>query len=430
MHPVPPLAQQWPRGPTNELHGAAFNGSSEGLVALLSNHSVDIDQGDPKGCTPLMIAAYHGNSDAVMILLVNGADVSIVEDYGRSALHASAQEGYCAISKMLLNAGADLEVTALFGITPLAMAAQQGHTAVMRVLLEAGANPDSRRSDGNTPLLFAAQHGDVDAIRMLLGAQADPLLSIKHGSEEYLPLDVAAQFGHSEVVRELVQHDGINGCGGASGGAKALRLAAKNQHVDILTLLTDAGVVDDGMSLAFAAAFGRELSAKFLLRQRKDDEAAYVNAESTLEIAPLFLAIGVAGFFPSPRTVRILVDAGADTTSAVRFTNNESVVGFEETPLALTTRMIREKRVARKEATEEQLHQLEGIRRLLLQVEAVHAISLLWPVVIPSMIGTAEAASRTLATPTALRTLLPILRRRAGRPRVVLAALVRCDKIV
>lgn len=45
--------------------------------------------------------------------------------------------------------------------------------------------------------------------------------------------------------------------------------------------------------------------------------------------------------------------------------------------LALTPLVLREQRIAGKHATEDQLHGLEGIRRLLLQVVAVHALS--WP---------------------------------------------------
>lgn len=75
--------------------------------------------------------------------------------------------------------------------------------------------------------------------------------------------------------------------------------------------------------------------------------------------------------------------------------------------------------------TEEQLYRLEDILRLLLRVEALHAVSWLWPVDTRSMVGTAEDARRKDATSTPLGKMLPLLRRRAQRPRVLLGALWR-----
>ena len=87
--------------------------------------------------------------------------------------------------------------------------------------------------------------------------------------------------------------------------------------------------------------------------------------------------------------------------------------------------MLREKKTAGKDATEHQRRRLEGIRRLLMRVGAIHAVSFLWPVDIPSMMGATEVANRKVAASTPLRMMLPILRRRARRPRVLLAALFR-----
>ncbi len=401
-------------------------------MALLSDGSIHIDQGNMNGGTPLMIASFKGHSGAVRILLKKGANVSIPADYGLTALHISAKQGHLAVSRMLVEAGADLEAaTSDLGDTPLHMAAERGHHEVMSMLIEAGANPDHRRWEGATPLFMAAQNGHTKAVKVLLRAKADPLLPSASSTAQHwtssraqhiVPLDVAAKIGNSEVVRELLQKVGIEGCGGVGGGVYALCLATTEQHLDIMALLTDAGVVDNGISLAAATEGGQETSVKFLLQQNKGD--AYVNSRGG---TPLLLALGFGGISsPSPRMVRLLVEAGVDTTSAVRVTNTRVEVGVNGTPLVVVSHVLREKKIAGKDATEEQLHRLEGIRRLLLRVEAVHAVSFLWPVGIPSMIGTAEeGTNRKKSASTPLRMVLPILRRRARRPRVLLAALVR-----
>lgn len=63
---------------------------------------------------------------------------------------------------------------------------------------------------------------------------------------------------------------------------------------------------------------------------------------------------------------------------------------------------------------------------MLMRVEAVHAGSWLWVSDVPSVIhGAAEGASRAEKMSTSLTSTLPILRRRARKPRILLASLFR-----
>ena len=381
-----------------------------------------------------MFASFGGKSHAVGMLLAKGASVSIAADDGITALLSSAKQGHIAVTKMLVKAGADLEVGLCDGGTPLFEAARNNNLGVMSVLIKAGANPDSRTLLGSTPMNVAAENGHVAAVKMLLGAKANPLLAMTDGSPgaSRVPLDMAAQDGHSEVVSELIQQVGIEGCGGASGGVKALSLAAAHQQLDTMIALMNAGVVDTGSSLTNAAAHGCELSITYLLRQRKGDEGAYVNYRDIQGGTPLMCALGIGdSCVPSPRIVRLLVDAGADTSSVMRFEKLNGQVVINEAPLSLTIRILRAKKLHVLDGTrptnavEEELHKLEGIRRLLLRVRAVHALSLLWPVDVSSTFGAAEDMRGVVAASTPLRMMLPILRRRARRPRVLLCALWR-----
>ena len=429
------LPQQRPRGHANKLHKAAYGGSIERLMAVLSDGSIDINHLDEEGWTPLMIASSCGDWHVVRILLKKGADVSICGAGGRTALHVSATRGHLAVTKRLVSAGANVDAAMnegnSDGATALHLAAEKGHLGIMSVLIGAGANLDSRSWDGMTPLFLAAQGGRLDAVKLLLRAKANPRLARTDADDEwgrrFVPLDMAAQCGHWEIVRELVQQLGIEGCGGPTAGVLAFRLAALDQHLDIMAMLADAGVEVTGGGLITAAARSSAQSMKFMLQQRKDDEAAFANFQNHVGETPLLCAIG-SGDVPisSPGIVRLLVDAGADTTSAIEFLTAEGEVEFNDTPLAIVSLMLDEKKVHGKDATEEELHRLEGIRRLLLRVGAIHAVSFLWPVVIPSIVGAAaEDTSKTVASSSPLRMMLPILRRRARRPRVLLTALFR-----
>ena len=419
MAQVPaPFPADFSPDPTNpELHEAIYQGATQSIVDLISAAgSMNVNQGDREGWTPLMCAAVKGYSHVATILLDKGADVSQADDYGYTALHIASLRGQMGVAAVLVNAGASLEAAGCDeSRTPLHLAAGKGHSGVVSVLIMAGANLNSRMRKGETPLFIAASRGYLDATKMLLRAKADPLLRAEYRwGTAFAPLDVAASQGHSEVVRELVQHVGIEGCGGRTGGALALCEAARQQHLGIMHTLTEAGVVDTGLAIHCAVTFNREASVKFLLQQPwgARDGRAYVDVPSPSGEAPLLTNI-LDRHARSPRIVQMLVSAGADTTSAVRVVMGEGPTSsFNGTPLSLTTRL---QRVGGgKDATEEQLHRLEAIRCLLLRVDAVLAVSWLWRNAVPHIAGAAVGVTgrNKKISPTLLRTMLTILRRR------------------
>lgn len=193
----------------------------------------------------------------------------------------------------------------------------------------------------------------------------------------------------------------------------------------------DAGVVDGGTALRLASVFGREASVKYLLEQKggASSPRAYMNSRGSDGETLLIccLGFGLLPFCrPSRRVARLLIDAGADTSSKARITGRQGEVVFNETPAALATCYLRETKIAGgKDNTEEQLNKIEGIRRLLLRVEAVYAVSWRWPSGTPLIAGGGKGSGRDTAPPTPLISMLPTLRRRARSPRVLVAALFR-----
>lgn len=325
-----PAQHQWPRGPSNALHKAACLGSHALTETVLRNSSLDIDKGDRQGITPLMMAAQGGYSRVAEILLEKGANVSIKADRDFTALHCCCHGGHVEVAKMLVGAGgSDLEARDRSGFTPLHTAADRGHWQVAAVLIKAGADVDTCQPCGSTPLFNAAFKGHVAVVRVLILGKANPHLGksmaldqLSSSGETSRPLDVAAQEGHSEVVRELIQRFGIDGCscGGANGGQFALVQAAGRDHVDVMGHLAVAGVVDPGPALLEAAEYGKEASVKFLLQQHQKRNATggglgYLNTRNPDGATPVSVCVRFAKC--SPRVLRLLIDAGADATSFV-----------------------------------------------------------------------------------------------------------------
>jgi ankyrin repeat protein len=400
------------------LYDFASTGSVERALNLLSKKSTDIDERcDGHGWTPLMVASKKGYLRIVRVLLRHGACVSASTDYGHTALHISMHNCRLAVTKTLIKAGADLEAKAtcftgtakIAGHTPLHLAAGMGFCDGMVALISAGANINSRMSNGATPLYLSACCGEIEALRILLRAGADPLLPV----DTNVPLDVASQEGHLPVVRELVQNFGIKGCSFA-GGIEALETAAFQGYTHIISFLCDSGVLDDEGTAFCAAVEGRHIECAKLLLQRRGgmtdmDGPAYINIAEGHD-SPL-LCTFYNGCCLAPRMARFLIDQGASTTTKVSFHLN-SLGTIQDTPL-----------VAAKMALQhaENTAGLRGVVRLLQQVDAIHAVSWLWP----SKTVVENKREKKLES---VGRMLPILRERAKKPRVLLGALDRYNK--
>ena len=392
---------------------------SKGIkLVRLDEHGRD-KYGISRGPIPIINAAERGLSKAIDKMVDQGDDVSLTNDAGFTALHAAAHHGHANIVRILAKGGSDLEAKTLEGDTPLHLATGEGETEAMKVLLEEGACVDSRNPGGATPLYTAAMQGHLGAVKVLLRANANPLLTYSnHSGGSFVPLNVAAQTGQLEVVRELLREFGILGCCGPSGGLDALRIAAVYGQVDIVSTLMDAGVEDAaGLALLDAIEYSQEAAVGRLLRQQNGWQASYVNfARTNLGFTALLQSFHCAEDKPcNPRITRRLVDAGADTSSAVqaRFEDNRACSSL--TPLEYMDGWILPKYRDERPTTDKHLQRLEAIRRLLLQAVAVHAVSWLWPGDVPLIVRPAKSLRRAKHSPSPLTTMLPVLRRRATR---------------
>ena len=174
--------------------------------AMLQSHESTLERldiGGPHGRTALSLAAEHGHSSIVRLLLDYGADMSKRDTrYGLAALHWACSSGSAYLCKLLIDAGAHVndEVAAS---PPLIIAAAKNRHKIVRVLLSHGADANIiERNSGRTPLHYAAARGNAQSVLDLLSHGAN--LNVKDQQLKRTPLDFAIASGNLEIIRSLL----------------------------------------------------------------------------------------------------------------------------------------------------------------------------------------------------------------------------------
>lgn len=85
---------------------AARNGDVDTLASYV-DAGVPVNLTNQAGDTILMLASYHGHSEAVKTLVERGADVDRLNDRGQSPLAGAVFKGEAEIVRVLTEAGAD-----------------------------------------------------------------------------------------------------------------------------------------------------------------------------------------------------------------------------------------------------------------------------------------------------------------------------------
>uniref|UniRef100_A0A671V047 Ankyrin repeat domain 52a n=1 Tax=Sparus aurata TaxID=8175 RepID=A0A671V047_SPAAU len=228
------------------LHYAAANGRYQCTVTLVSA-GAEVNEPDQTGCTPLHYsAASQAFSSCLEHLLDNGADPSMVNSKGYSAVHYAAYHG----NKQ------NLELVSC-DHHPLLPQADKGHWQALRVLTETAAYVDMQDAAGRSVLYLAAQKGFARCVEVLLAQGASCLLN--DNRLMWTPIHVSAAHGHSDCLRMMIDY-------GEEGdltnvvdkfGQTPLMLAVLGGHTDCVHFLLEKGALPDAKDKRGSTALHR-----------------------------------------------------------------------------------------------------------------------------------------------------------------------------
>ncbi|KAM4711998.1 ankyrin repeat and SOCS box protein 15b [Anableps anableps] len=170
-------------------------------IKLLLQHGASPHNTNSRNESPLLIAVRLSSYDSVYSLIMGGAFVEQVCLTKWTATHEAAKVGCPAILMLLLRHGAQVTVRDGHGVTAMGIAAEHGRTEALEILIQHGGDVNAQASNGDTVLYDASGSGNLDCVMLLLQHGANPNVA-SYACQ--LPIHRAAYEGHILVLRTLI----------------------------------------------------------------------------------------------------------------------------------------------------------------------------------------------------------------------------------
>ena len=236
-----------------------------------------IDCCDRRGSTLLHYACIERCQYMVRVLLTFGADMTIQDNCGRTALMLAAQGGSDDLVGMLLSAGADVLASDSTGATALMLAAQTGHEGAALALLAVNPQLGINSENGRTVLHYACAGGSIGLVSILVyGYGAD--VNARDDSSD-TPLHVAAYSGNERMVLFLIRQFACDPNVVGNLGRSVLHCVCKIGHIRLAQTLmqehnSDANARDSSNNtpLHVAAANGNADVVYTLIKELDCDQ--------------------------------------------------------------------------------------------------------------------------------------------------------------
>lgn len=275
-----PRVQYRPTGGLTPLLYAARAGCL-GCVAAMLEAGANVDQPNPDGMTPMIVALDNGHPDVARYLFDQGANPHVWDWWGRTPLYVAVTmrgglDGHpgprppesLALIEALLDAGVNPSPQLAFkepsrggrdnrfrddllttGATPLLRAAQTFDNDVVRALLAHGARVDLPTASGVTPFMAAAGIGTRTGPSVLGPGVPDNVVELSLGTMDILRAagaDINARVTDTtSLTARIARPSTLSG----RQGQTALFFPAEAGRIEVVRYLLDHGaevdVVDD-----------------------------------------------------------------------------------------------------------------------------------------------------------------------------------------
>ncbi|KAK2713988.1 hypothetical protein QYM36_009768 [Artemia franciscana] len=301
------------------LHYAAEKGNLNTCQILASYGAKVICLASATQLTPLHFAILCDKTYVAIYLLENGADHSLKDCFGNTALHYASEKGNLDICQLLVSHGAEVNCLTSENSTPLHLATFCDKTCVTKYLLKNGADPNLKNCYYKTALHCAAEEANLDICQLLVshGAEVNFLAS----ATQLTPLHFAILCDKTYVAIYLLEN-GVDHSLKDCFGNTALHYASEKGNLDICQLLVSHGaevncLTSENLTPLHLTTFcDKTCVTKYLLKKGTDPNlkncyyktALHCAAEkANLDICQILVSCGVeVNYLPSDIKLRLL----------------------------------------------------------------------------------------------------------------------------
>ncbi len=149
-----------------DIYEACRKGNVEVIKQLSTVNPDTINTPNKSGYTPLIIAGYRNQLEAVKVLLDLGANVNAISEDG-TVLTAACYKSNTALVKILLEQHADVNVKNNAGTTPLMFAIMAENEEIVKLLMDNKADTQTIDNSRKSAVDFA-KDCDSEVIKQLI----------------------------------------------------------------------------------------------------------------------------------------------------------------------------------------------------------------------------------------------------------------------
>ncbi|KAM5314416.1 transient receptor potential cation channel subfamily A member 1 isoform 2-T2 [Glossophaga mutica] len=232
----------------------AVQGMHNEVVKVLTEHSsTNVNLEGENGNTAVLIACSKDNSEALQILLKNGAKPCTSNKWGYFPVHKAAFSGAKKCMEILLKYGeehgfnrqAHINFVTNRKASPLHMAVQSGDLEMIKMCMDNGAQLELMENGKCTALHFAATQGATEIVKLMITSYSGTgdIVNSVGGNQETM-LHRASLFDHHELADYLISAGAdINSTD--SEGQSPLLLATASASWNTVNLLLSKGAQVD-----------------------------------------------------------------------------------------------------------------------------------------------------------------------------------------
>jgi len=308
-----------------ELHLALNNDSIEKVKEIINQDIALLETPNPRGSTPLIVAAADGHTGLVKFFIKKGAEINRANDFGNTPLHYSAWAADFDAFKCLYDKGANIKAKNSKGQTPLQYSCMGGNFEIMKYCVSKGMDIKVKCDDGSSLIHWAAYGGNLEMFKYLESEGLDYNIGDKDGSP---PIFWAASGNRIDIIKYLVEEKNVDVNFVDDEGTIPLKSAVESGHYDIVKYLLEQGAdinykMDDNATwLELAAQNNNPELIKLLI-----DKGCQINVFDDNGNTPLMSAAAHGNL----DVVKILIENGAKLEPGL--CKRESCTNKGQTPL-------------------------------------------------------------------------------------------------